>query len=90
MKRLKGKEEDYEIVEKREWTIENISRYHENCANWESKEESVEKIWQEIKKKVQEAVPTTQRKRYKWRIGLKPWHDQQWKERKRGIRKVSR
>lgn len=81
---------EYETVEKREWTEENIKNYQENCKNWESKEETIEKIWLEIKEKIQEAIPKIQRKRYKWRMGKRPWHDQKWKEKKRDVRKILR
>lgn len=77
-------------IEKRDWSEEGIKAYHENCKDWEIKEETVERIWTEIKNKVQEAIPKIEMKRKKWELGEKVWHDKEWKLKKRELRRELR
>ncbi|XP_050494320.1 golgin subfamily A member 6-like protein 6 [Bombus huntii] len=73
--------------ERREWTKESAGRYLEECKDWASRGRTVEEMWAEIKKKINEAIPKKRVRIRKWSIGEKVWYDKEWKERKREIRR---
>ncbi|XP_033175429.1 golgin subfamily A member 6-like protein 22 [Bombus impatiens] len=76
-----------EEKERREWTEESAGRYLEECKDWASGGRTVEEMWAEIKKKINEAIPKKRVRIRKWSIGEKVWHDKELKERKREIRR---
>ncbi|XP_050495471.1 matrix metalloproteinase-2-like [Bombus huntii] len=85
---LQAKEEkEEEEKEKREWTNESREKYLDKCRDWTCNGRTVEEMWTEIKKKINEAVPKKQVKIQKWGMGEKAWYDREWKERKREMRR---
>ena len=85
LEKNKGKKE--EEKEKRELTNENVERYLEECKDWTCKGRRVEKMWAEIKEKINKAVPKRKVKIRKWDMGERVWYDKEWKERKREMRR---
>lgn len=83
----RDEERKEEEKERREWTKESVGRYLEECKDWASRGRTVEEIWTEIKKKINEAIPKKIIRIRKWSIGEKVWYDKEWKERKREIRR---
>ncbi|XP_033362525.1 golgin subfamily A member 6-like protein 22 [Bombus vosnesenskii] len=76
-----------EEKERREWTKESAGRYLEECKGWASRGRTVEEMWAEIKKKINEAIPKKKVRIRKWSIGEKVWYDKELKEREREIRR---
>nr|XP_033199429.1 histone-lysine N-methyltransferase, H3 lysine-79 specific-like [Bombus vancouverensis nearcticus] len=76
-----------EEKERREWTKESAGRYLEECKDWASRGRTVEEMWAEIKKKINEVIPKKRVRIRKWSIGEKVWYDKEWKERKKEIRR---
>lgn len=77
-------------IEKREWNDETKEEYLKNCEEWSSEKEETEGLWKEIKDKIEEAIPKIRKRRYKWKMGERIWHDKEWKNRKREIRRIFR
>ncbi|XP_033314469.1 golgin subfamily A member 6-like protein 1 [Bombus bifarius] len=82
----RDEERKEEEKERREWTKESVGRYLEECKDWASRGRTVEEMWAEIKKKINEAIPKKRVRIRKWSIGEKMWYDKEWKESKREIR----
>nr|XP_033200100.1 golgin subfamily A member 6-like protein 6 [Bombus vancouverensis nearcticus] len=83
----RDEERKEEEKERREWTKESVGRYLEECKDWASRGRTVEEMWAEIKKKINEAIPKKRVRIRKWSIGEKMWYDKEWKESKREIRR---
>ncbi|XP_068972065.1 histone-lysine N-methyltransferase, H3 lysine-79 specific-like [Bombus flavifrons] len=83
----RDEERKEEEKERREWTKESVGRYLEECKDWASRGGTVEEMWTEIKKKINEAIPKKRVRIRKWSIEEKVWYDKEWKERKREIRR---
>jgi len=77
-------------IEKREWNEVTKEEYLKNCEEWSSKEEDIEELWKEIKEKIEEAIPKIRKRRHKWKMGERIWHDKEWKNRKRKVREQLR
>lgn len=77
----RDEERKEEEKERREWTKESVGRYLEECKNWASRGGTVEEMWTEIKKKINEAIPKKRVRIRKWSIVEKVWYDKEWKER---------
>ena len=67
----KNQEKKDEEKEKREWTNENVEKYLEECKDWTCNGRTVEEMWTEIKKKINEAMPKKKVKIRKWGMGEK-------------------
>jgi len=68
----------------------NQGRVCEKYERWSNKEEETERIWKEIKEKIEETILKVKKKRYKWKFRERVWHDKECKERKRGLRRKLR
>ncbi|XP_033359991.1 uncharacterized protein LOC117238898 [Bombus vosnesenskii] len=75
----RDEERKEEEKERREWTKESVGRYLEECKDWASRERTVEEMWTEIKKKINEAIPKKRVRIRKWSIGEKVWYDKEWR-----------
>ncbi|XP_050471575.1 golgin subfamily A member 6-like protein 22 [Bombus huntii] len=67
----RDEERKEEEKERREWTKESVGRYLEECKDWISRGRTVEEMWAEIKKKINEAIPKKRVRIRKWSIGEK-------------------
>ena len=83
----KNEEKKEEEEEKRECTNESVEKYLQECKDWTCKGKAVEEMWNEIKKKINEAVPNKKVKIRKWGMREKVRYDKEWKERKREMRR---
>lgn len=83
----KNEEKKEEEKEKRKWTNESMEKYLEECKDWICNGRTVEKMWTEIKKKINIAIPKKKVKIRRWGMGERAWYDKEWKERKREMRR---
>jgi len=86
----KTKRKEQMEVERSVWTQEGIEQYHEKCEGWSCTKESSEEMWTEIKKKVENSITKVKKKLIPWKLGRKEWHNKEWKEKKRELRRELR
>ncbi|XP_043604110.1 LOW QUALITY PROTEIN: golgin subfamily A member 6-like protein 22 [Bombus pyrosoma] len=73
--------------ERREWRRESMEKYLEECKDWTYEGRTVEELWIEIKNEIEEAMPKKKVKIRKWGMEENVWHDKEWKEREREVRR---
>lgn len=67
-----------------------VSHYNDRCEGWHSDRENTNELWEEIKEKVKSVTMKESREVGKWSLGKRPWHNGEWKKRKREVRRCLR
>lgn len=62
--------------------------YRMRCEGWICEQTENEKIWKEIKEKMEKANTKINKKIVPWKIGRRVWHSKEWKRKKRYLRKM--
>lgn len=73
-----------------DWSEEGIEHFQNNMSNWINEKTELNDIWRGMKEQINKAKKVIQRKRYNWQLGQRKWHNKEWKERKRNVRRKLR
>ena len=81
---------EVEEIMKNIWTNEGIEYYQNKLGEWKSNKTINMDIWNAMKDQIRKARKTECRKVRKWFVGQRRWHNNEWKDRKRMLRRKLR